>query len=387
MEFTKFSADKTGRLVEIDRANHPKKKDWAFIPDDLAETWQLAADLWPLLVSARERLGTLNGIGQTLPDPELLLRPLQSSEAMASSKIEGTFVTPEQLLMFEMDQTEPRTSTDKTADWQEVFNYNEALKTGCRMLESFPIGTHVIKSMHSVLMRGVRGSDKSPGEFRTCQVQIGSTARYIPPPWVEVSPLMQRLEEYINNESIPVDPLVKCFLVHYQFEAIHPFEDGNGRIGRALLAIMIHKLLGLSHPWLYLSAYFDKFQDEYFRNMFQVSATGNWKTWVEYCLNGTIIQSNDSISRCARFIALKEDFHARMKDRSPTPRSHMLIDNLFKNPIVRIASLKKSLNVHYATAKVDLEKLVEAGILRDLPGVKPKSYYASEIMHIAYGKE
>lgn len=385
MNASKFTENSPGRLVEIDRADHPRKKDWAFIPNELPPGRELDQNIWPLISEARDRLGTLNGIGQTLPDPELLLRPLQNREAIASSQIEGTFVTPEQLLLFEMAPKEPKSRHDaELADWVEVKNYGTALKVGGEMIETRPLNNHVIRSMHAKLMLGVRGRNKSPGKFRDRQVQIGSDARYIPPPASEVEGLMRNLEGFIAHPSGSPDPLVTCFLVHYQFETIHPFEDGNGRVGRALLALMMKKLLSHKHPWLYLSAYFDKFQDEYFANLFQVSATGDWNRWIEYCMNGTIAQANDAIRRCNRFKELQEAYHQRVKALSPTPRSHLLVNHLFREPIVRVASVKQHFDIHYATAKADIEKLMECGILKELTDRRPKLYYASEIMNIAY---
>lgn len=375
-----------GELVQIDRPAHPQRKDWAFVPSVLPPVWEFDQSLWPLVAEARERLGTLNGIGQNLDDPDLLLHPLQNREAISSSQIEGTFVTAEQLLLFEIDRKDSQSRDDKRADGQEVYNDNQALKTGCTMIENWPLGNHVIRSMHSVLMTGVRGRDRSPGKFRQKQVQIGSTARYIPPPSAEVPRLMQNLEKFIaDDEPHGLDPLVKCFVVHYQFEAIHPFEDGNGRVGRALLALMIYKLFQHKRPWLYLSAFFDRFQDEYFSNLFQVSASAAWGPWIEFCLNATIAQANDAIRRCNQFRELKASFHERMT--SPSARSHQQIDMLFRTPLVRISNLSKEFGVHYQTAQSDVQRLVNVGILSELSGHRPKTYFAREIMDIAYGSD
>ena len=383
MDNEKFT-NLTGQLVQIDRPAHPDRRDWAFIPDELPPKWELPHHLWPLVAEARECLGTLNGIGQTLSDPELLLTPLQRQEALASTKIEGTFVTPEQIMLFELDPREARSTTDKAADWSEVMNYGDSLRVGRGMLEQSHITRHVIRSLHSVLMKGVRGRDKSPGQFRTRNVQIGSTARYIPPPHQEVDRLLENLELHIATTTDAIDPLVKCFVVHYQFEAIHPFEDGNGRVGRAMLALMIYKLLGHARPWLYMSAFYDRFQEEYFSNMFSISTVGAWDQWIEYCLNGTIAQAKDSILRCNKFNALKTAFHERMIGKSPTPRSHGLIDSLFRNPIIRVSTVQRMFTVHYGTAKADIDKLIEVKILSPLSGLRPKAFYSSEILAIAY---
>lgn len=213
-----------------------------------------------------------------LPDPELLLRPLQSRESISSSSIEGTIVTPEQLLLFEIDPEEPTSSDEKRADWMEVFNYGRALWEGCEMITSRPFSHHVIRSMHSTLMYGVRGRNQSPGQYRDGQVQIGSNAKYVPPPPAEVEPLMDNLIEFMNRPDDGINPLVKAFIAHYQSKAIHPFFDGNGRLDRALLSMMIFKWQGHAHPWLYLSAFFEKYTDEYVQNMFRISTSGDWDT-------------------------------------------------------------------------------------------------------------
>ena len=381
MDKAKFTSA-TGDLVQIDRADHPLRKDWAFIPNELPATFEFSSHLWPLLADARERLGTLNGIGQTLDDPELLLQPLRNRESITSNRIEGTFVTAENLLLFEMDPKEPKSARDESASWYEVFNYNLAMKTACEMMASQQLNCHMIRAVHSILMRGVRGQDKSPGEFRKKQVQIGSNARFVAPPSHEIERLMGNLQDYITDEDSTVDPLVKCFVVHYQFETIHPFEDGNGRMGRLLLALMIYKSLGHKMPWLYLSAFFDKYQDEYFANLFDVSATGQWNKWIEFCLRATLSQANDSIIRCDKFKALKQKYHDQLP--SAVPRCHMIVDWLFRNPIVRTVSVKSHLDVHYKTAQSDIDTLVEAGILRELRFRRPKTYFAPDIMSIAY---
>lgn len=386
MDRTKFTDASTGTLVEIDRPLSETGKDWSFIPNELPPAWSINdPEIWSLLVTAMEQVGTLNGIGATLPDPELLLRPLQNSEAMASSQIEGTFVTPEQLLLFEMNPREARSTRSQVADWMEVLNYSNALKMGCQSLSTAPFSLTLIKSMHQTLMHGVRGRDKSPGEFRDQQVQIGSTARYIPPPKSEVQPLMQNLIDYIKMDEVDqgMHGLIRCFIVHYQFEAIHPFKDGNGRIGRVLLALMIYKLMKLSHPWLYLSLYFDRFQDEYFNKMFEVSSTGDWPSWIKYCLRGTIAQAKDSILRCRKFLELKAAYHAKAVSKA-NGRTHVLIDHLFKSPFVTVKSVMNLFGCHFQTAQSDIDILIHHGILRAGKDSRPKSYYAPEILQAAY---
>lgn len=335
-----------------------------------------------MLADAREALGTLNGIGQILPDPQLLVRPLQSREAIASSSIEGTVVSPQQLLLYELDPQEPRNASEKSADWQEVANYGDALRHGCDLLKDLPICNRLIRETHAILMRGVRGQNKSPGRFRDQHVQIGSTGRFIPPPHVEVARLMDQLEKYINQSDDDCDPLVKSFLVHYQFEAIHPFRDGNGRVGRLLLALMIYSAHGHSLPWLYLSAFFEDYREEYVGLLFKVSTDGAWDEWVEFCLRATITQARDSINRCHRLRRLRDDFQQRVTKHSR--RTYQIVDRLFRSAVLTIPAIQREFDCAYHTAEKDVDKLVRSGILREVNDQHPRLFYASEIIEIAY---
>ncbi len=381
MEPKRFTSEAAGKLVPIDFGS--KGRDWAFIPNDLPPTWGFPSKLWPLLAEAKAALGTLNGIGQVLPDPQLLLRPLQTREAITSSSIEGTHVTAQQLLLYELDPREPHSASDQAADCKEVFNYGRALERGLELLKSIPICKRLIREVHDVLMAGVRGERSDPGRFRKCQVQIGSSGKFIPPPHGEVERLLDLLETYIHCDDSRYDPLVRCYLVHYQFEAIHPFMDGNGRVGRALLALMTSQWHGHTLPWLYMSAYFERFRDEYANYLFDVSSKGAWEQWVEFCLRGTVEQANDSIRRCHQFIALRSEFHARVK--APSARTHQLIETLFKSPLLTISWVTKTFDIAYHTAQSDIERLVTANILQELPGEYPRAFVAKEIMDAAYG--
>lgn len=381
MDPQRFTPEKTGELRKF-YSLEAGRDAWLFIPDEMPPTWEFPTRLWPLLSEATTALGRLDGIGQTLPNPQLLLRPLQSREAITSSKIEGTYVTPSQLLLYELDPIEPAHAEDEAASWREVHNYSVALRLGCDMLYNVPIGTRLIQAMHKTLMAGVRGQDKSPGRYREIQVQIGATARYVPPPQHEISRLMSNLERFVHSVPDKYDPLVTCYLAHYQFEAIHPFVDGNGRVGRALLALMVYHKLQHSMPWLYMSAFFERHKDEYTDNLMRISTHGDWGRWIEFCLHGTVVQSRDAIARCHRFNQVRKTFHEKCVN--PTPRSHDIIEGLFESPVVTIPDLKRRFDVHYQTAQKDVERLVELGILQDIPGKYPRSLYSPELMRIAY---
>jgi Fic family protein len=381
LDASKFTEHKTGLLIQI----HVPQKEWSFVPNALPPTWAFPGALWPLLADARECLGTLNGIGRSLPDPQLLLKPFQRREALRSSSLEGTYATPEQIMLFELNPRQPTSDTDPANAWLEVSNYGKALRHGCKLLEKLPLSLRVIRKMHELLLTGVHGRSKSPGEFRKYQVQIGSDRRYMPPPPEHVEPCLDAFEKYLNTDDQSYDPLVRSYIVHYQFEAIHPFLDGNGRVGRVLLALMIHKWCGHYLPWLYMSSFFEKHKDEYIGRLFEISTKGDWSGWIEFCLRGTISQAKDSIRRCDLLRRLRDEFQEKVL--RPTARTHRIIEGLFSRPIVTTPQLAYQCHVTYPTAKADIDRLVEAGILTEVPDVYPTAYCAGRIMDVAYSDE
>ncbi len=381
MDRANFANEAPGKLIPV---NIPQE-DWAFIPHELPPDWTFSVDsneIWLLLCEAKESLGRLDGIGQTLHDPQLLLRPLGGREALTSSSLEGTYVTPHELLFFELDPTAHTSS--KSSEWREVSNYGRAMQHGMERLEKLPICLRVIKEIHEILLSGVRGGRATPGKFRRWQVQIGSDARFVPPPANYIDQLMANLELYMQFRDERYDPLVQAFIIHYQFEAIHPFADGNGRVGRVLLALMVYKWLKLSNPWLYMSAFYERFKNEYFGGLYDISARGDWSGWIKYCLRGVIWQTKDAIRRCNKLNALKEEYKRKVTQRSS--RSDPIIDDLFRHPLVTAPSVAAKHGVTQPTARSDIKKLVEAGILKPLKGTRPKAFYAEQIFVIAYGE-
>ncbi len=383
MDVKQFSEIKTGRLVPV---TNVRGASHAFVPAPLPPAWEWPQDLWPLLVDARTALAGLNGIGRHLPNPQLLLRPLQNREAIKSSSLEGTYTIPEQQLLFELDPQYPTSEADPINDYREVFNYSTALKLTLEDQDGLPLSLRLICKLHSILMTGVRGSDKEPGKFRRLQVQVGRPARYVPPPPNEVMPCLDKFEKYLHQETA-FDPLVNAFLAHYQFEAIHPFRDGNGRIGRLLLSLTIAEWCKLSNQWLYMSAYFDKNKDEYINLLFHISTEGAWGKWIEFCLIGVIEQAKDTEKRCERLLALSENFKQRISHVKGSYRLNMILDDLLIAPVVTISKLATKFNVGYHTARTDVEKLKEVKILYPLKGMKQKTYYSPEIIDITYSDD
>ncbi len=380
MEASRFTERSLGRLVEIGAS----VSRWAFVPEPLPEVWDVPGRLWPLVAEARQAVGRLDGAGRHMPAHELLLRPLQRREALRSSSMEGTHATPLELLLFELEPREPRAETDQVNAWREVFNYGHALAAGREHLDAgYPLSLHLIRSLHRELLAGVRGSDRHPGEFRTCQVHVGSDARYVPPPPHMLPECLEALERALRD--LPrTDPLVRAFMIHYQVEAIHPFADGNGRVGRLLLSLQIYRDLGLHAPWLYLSPYFERYKDEYVDRLFRVSTHGDWEGWLEFCLRGVVSEANASMDRIDRLLALRERYrdvaHAARRGRL-----HAVIDRLFEFPVITIPQLARRLRVSYPTAKADVGALADLGILQEGPTrTRPKVFLAKEIMRISY---
>lgn len=377
MDDRRFTRNATGKLIPVTIGD----RDWAFIPRSLPRKWPISNDLWPFLASAREELSRLDGIGRTLPSADLLLSPLQRTEAIHSSSLEGTYASAEELLLFELQPVEAGSANDRINDWREVWNYSEAVRVGTAMLDELPLSLRVIREMHGRLLAGVRGRDRSPGEFRRSQVHIGADRRYVPPPPTELDRCLDDFERFLN-EADGIDALVRCFVAHYQFETIHPFIDGNGRVGRALITLCAFKWSRLTRPWLYMSAYFERNKDEYIDRLFAVSANGAWDDWLKFCLRGTIEVCRDAVIRCDRLRLLRDAYDDRMS--AVNKRMHLIVARLFRNPITRVTDLATALGVTYPTARADIDLLIAAGILRELSGVSPKAFYAPEILQAAY---
>ncbi len=384
MDKSLFLAASPGTLVPI-AAPGP---DWAFIPAPLPRNWELPSDLVDLLVDARQSLARLDGAGRYLPSNTFLLRPLQQREALRSSALEGTFATAEELLAYGLEPKEPSSSTDPVNSWREVFNYDAALQQGQKLLTELPLSSRVIRTLHETLLRGVRGTDRTPGVYRNRQVHIGSERRFVPAPPDKIEDLIADLEKYMN-ETLETDVLIQGFFAHYQFETIHPFLDGNGRVGRLLLSLMIFKKCSLQSPWLYLSPYFDKHKDEYINRLFAVSTQGDWASWVRLCLRATISEATNALVRIDKLIKLKRQYEEKLAQQPrSTVRLQQIVVSLLSSPLTTIPALAKQFNVSFPTAQQDVRKLVALQILQESPrDTKPKYYVSREFFAAAYDED
>jgi Fic family protein len=368
-----------GRLVPV--KNGSPDVQMAFLPNPLPPKWRWPQELWKVLIEARKSLSSLDGTGKHLPNPEILLQPLQSREAQLSSQLEGTITDPQQQVLFEADPRYPTAANDPNNGFREVHNYRRALRLRLDGKNNLPLSLRLITDLHAVLMDGVRGADQRPGEFRKIQNQIGRPARFVPPPPENLDVLLQSFEQYLHSTD-DFDPLVRAFLAHYQFETIHPFRDGNGRVGRLLLSLMTQEWCRLSSQWLYMSAFFEKRRKEYMDLMLAVSTQGAWENWIRFCLEGVVSQAEDAEKRCDKLLSLHRDFHERLKGGSV--RLSRLVDGLFSRPVITVNQYKSHFDVTYPTARSDLSKLESMGVVQPLEGMALITYYCPLIYRVTF---
>lgn len=353
---------------------------WAFVPDPLPRHVDLSSSLIYLLDEASRAVATLAGVGETLPNPHLLIRPFLRREAVLSSKIEGTQASISELFMFEASgaQRDPR-------DAREVANYVHALELGLELLNELPLCIRLINRVHQRLLLGVRGEQAVPGELRTGQVWIAPLgtpiheARFIPPPANLVPDLLADWERYVN-EDLRIPPLVQCALMHYQFEAIHPYFDGNGRIGRLLIILFLCTKQVLPTPLLYLSAYFERNRDAYYDRLYDVSSTGNWQAWLEFFLEGVAQQARDAVVRSRRVRQLQQRYRDLLQERHESGNAFSLLDELFANPFMTAPRASAVLGLTPAGARRVLERLAQTGIVEYVSGAWPRLYVARELL-------
>lgn len=337
-----------------------------------------------MLLQAKEALATLEGIARHLPNRQIFLHPLLGREAQKSSTIEGTYTEPEQVALFQLEPHTPRSRDDPANNNLEVLNYFRALRYAEEARTRLPLSLHLIRDLHSVLFGGVAKIQGEPGEFRRLQNAVGRPPHYVPPPANLLMECLDAFEKYLQGPRA-LDPLVDAFIVHYQFEAIHPFRDGNGRVGRLLLSASIAEWCNLSGQWLLMSPYFDKNRDEYMDRLLLVTARGEWAEWIGFCLRGVVEQARDAATRCERVLEIKKTIMDQVFRMSGSARLAGIIEDLLVLPVVTVAQASKKWKVAYATARGDLERLVETGILVEISGAKRRAFYAPRIIEGVYG--
>lgn len=354
----------------------------AFIPNALPPKFEWTNSVVNSLSRADFLLGKLAREGSKLPNPHLLMRPFITREAVLSSKIEGTQATLGEILAANAGAYVKQNPDDL----QEVQNYITALDYGLERLKELPLSLRLIKEIHNHLMQGVRGFHATPGEFRVSQNWIGSpgcllsTAKFVPPPADNLMDCLGHLENFLHDRQLP--PLIHIALCHYQFEAIHPFLDGNGRVGRLLIMLLLVEQGMLPSPLLYLSAFFEATRDEYYKQLYNVSAKGTWHEWLIYFLNGVAVQSEDVLSRAERINKLLGQWEIIVASSgSPIPVN--IVQHLAINPYFTINKIAKDLGIAYSSAQRGVQKLEAAGIIKKTnENMRDKVYCANAILNI-----
>jgi Fic family protein len=337
----------------------------AFVPHSLPPPLAWSERLVAALSDADRLIGQLAGEGGRLPNPHLLMRPFIVREAVLSSRIEGTRATLGEILAAEAADAMERSS----ADLREVANYVVALEYGMQRLAELPLSLRLVRELHEKLMSGVRGNYATPGEFRRSQNWIGapgstlSTATFVPAPPDRLMECLGAWETFLHERQLP--PLVQAALMHWQFEAIHPFLDGNGRVGRLLITLFLHVRKVLPAPLLYLSAFFEATRRDYYEGLRGVSERGDWERWLIYFLNGVARQSEDALSRAQRINAQMDQWRARSA-AGTTASARALLERLAANPFVTARKAATVLGIGFTTAQRAIARLVEQGVVKQV---------------------
>ena len=358
----------------------------AFIPDPLPAKLtrsELLNAAYEELVRAERALSELQGAVERI-NPNLLIDPFTRREAKLSSAIENTFASPEQMALFDLDPTsiEP----EERDEVREVVNYARALRYGLK--SSIPLSLRLVRELHRHLLEGVERKAGTPGEFRTTQNAIGrpgqsfADARFVPPPPQHLQQCLSDWEKFLHSES-DLPRLVKFAMSHYQFECIHPFDDGNGRVGRLLIALQLCDQAQLSQPLVYVSGYFEKHRSDYYDLMLRVSTHGDWLGWIKFFLTAIHEQADDARQRARRLADLRDDYHARVREKRASALLPKIVDELFMQPSLTVARVTKQTGLSPQSAGKLVSKLVEKNILEEVTGRKSyRIFYAPEIAHM-----
>ena len=344
----------------------------AFVPAPLPPVPPLEMDreLTRLLSEADHALGRLDGVTSILPNPDLFVSMYVRHEAVLSSQIEGTQSTLEDVLQFEIDAT----GQEHPKDVEEVVNYVRAMNYGLKRLDELPLSLRLIREIHGELLKGVRGANRTPGEFRRSQNWIGpanctlATATFVPPPVHEMQAAMDNLERFLH-ETTAFPTLIVCGLAHAQFETIHPFLDGNGRVGRLLITFLLCQRGILKFPLLYLSHYLKFHRAEYYDRLMAIRNDGHWEAWLKFFLKGVGEVSRSATETARRILELRQKHLALVRDKVPNQANAVgLLDYLFEQPIVTARLVEERLGCAFMTADKLLKQFAELKIVNETTG-------------------
>lgn len=362
---------------------------WAYVPPPLPPAVVLSPALVAALSRADRALGELSGVGRALPNPGLLAGSLVRREAVLSSRIEGTVATLSDLVLFEMDPSLER----RKGDVREVSNYVAAVDHVLAADRRLPLSLPLLLEAHAVLLDGVRGNYATPGEFRRSQNWIGrpgaviDTATFVPPPPERLWECLDPFERYLHADD-PHPPLLRVAAAHYQFEAIHPFLDGNGRVGRLLVVLLMVEWGLLPGPLLDLSAWIEPRRDDYYEVLLRVSSEGDWQSWLMFFLAMVVEQASDAAQRAHRLNALRDEMRAQVVWARASALLPALVDELFRVPAITIGRARQLLDVSHRAALLNLEKLTDVGILVEVPRAgRQRLFVAARILDAVEGRD
>ncbi len=357
-----FHAPQAGRVVRTTQGYA------AFVPAPLPPKLNYDSELVLALSQADSALSELSGLGRHLPNPHLLIAPYVRREAVLSSRIEGTRASLSDLLLDEVEELSEQRRRD--TDVREVRNYVDALGYGVKRLKRLPLSLRLVRELHARLMRGVRGEKTTPGEFRRSQNWIGpagstpETAVYVSPPPREMEQALHDWEAFLHVRG-QIPHLIQCAMVHEQFEAIHPFLDGNGRVGRLLITLFLMERGRLSQPLLYLSAYIEAHRQDYYELLQRVRTHGDWNAWFRFFVRGVEQIAREAARQAARLTDMHEAYRGQLRHKA---RALTLLDELFKNPYTTVARAQRLLSVSNPTARQAVQQLVRIGLLKEITG-------------------
>jgi cell filamentation protein, protein adenylyltransferase len=343
----------------------------AFRPAPLPPDPPIAFDsaMIKLLSTADQELGRLDGVARTMPNPDLFVAMYVRQEAVLSSRIEGTQSTLDDVLAFELDSR----NREIPRDVEEVVNYVRAMNYGLQRVVSLPPSRRLIREIHAELLQGVRGADKRPGEFRTEQNYIGvgrvsiERATFIPPAPGDMDAALDDLERFLNEET-DLPALVHCGLAHAQFETIHPFMDGNGRVGRLLITFLLCYRGILHRPLLYLSAFLANNRVEYYDRLMAIRERGDWEGWLRFFLRGVAETANEAARTAQSILELRERHRLMLQLDDAHPNAYRLLDLLFQHPFVNVGFIEQTLTIAYVTANKLVDQFQRLGVLEETTG-------------------
>lgn len=349
--------------------------------------------LIPLIGPANAAVARYEGVLSSIPNPDVLLSPLTSQEAVLSSRIEGTQATLGEVLKFEAEGMLDDESTPERADMREVLNYRMALHEATRLMSELPLSQRLVKATHKVLMNGVRGRNKDPGEYRKIPNWIGpegsaiEQARFVPCSADVLDHCMDAWEKYIHFDA--PDRLVQLAILHAEFEAIHPFLDGNGRLGRLMVPLFLYAHGLLSRPNFYLSGYLETNRDEYYDRLLAISRDGDWTGWCAFFLRGVTAQAHENIDKAQAIVKLHQERRDWMVDATRSQYAVRALDWMFKRPIFSTPDFVRSADIPAPTARGIVRALRDQGMLSEMipsAGQRPAVYAFAELLNIAEGR-